>query len=198
LARWTCRFEHEGVVLEAQVEAVSAPIELGEPVVAAAGMNGYEQLCRVRGAIRVGETRTEIDGVGRRAHEWGEPTGVRRRSLYAMSGDRAVTVTALRAPGAIEHGSELIAAHIVRPEAAPEPFETARLSTVYDSAGRPRTAGLELLLPEAEYPRRVSGTAVCHAAASSADPLQATCFRWSLDGEAAQGGYHLDALVSDR
>jgi hypothetical protein len=198
LGHWTCAFEHDGVVLEVQLGAVSAPIEFGEQVVAAAGMNGYEQLCRVRGAIRVGDRRTEIDGVGRRAHEWGEPTAARRRSLYAMAGDSAVTLTAVRPPDATEHGAELIAAHIVRPEVAPEPFEMARLSTVYDSAGHPRTAGLELLLPEAEYPRRVSGTAVCHAAASTADRLQATCFRWSLDGEAAQGGYHLDALVSDR
>jgi hypothetical protein len=191
LVRWTCRFEQEAVVLEAELEAASAPIEFGGPVAAAAGVNGYEQLCRVRGSIRVGETRTEIDGVGRRAHEWGEPTAARRRSLYAVAGDRAVTLTAVRPPGAADHGDELIAAHIVRPESVPEPFETARLSTIYDVSGRPRTAGLELHLPDAEYPRRVSGTAVCHAAASSADPLQATCFRWSLDGEAAQGGYHL-------
>jgi hypothetical protein len=145
----------------------------------------------VRGSIRVGEARTEIDGVGRRAHEWGEPTAARRRSLYAVAEDRAVTLMAVRPSGAAEHGAELIAAHNVRPEAAPEPFETARLSTVYDADGRPRSAGLELLPPETEYPRRVSGTAVCHAAASSAAPLQAACFRWSLDGEAAQGGYHL-------
>jgi hypothetical protein len=198
LVRWACRFEHDAVVLEAELEAVSAPIELGEPVAAAAGVHGYEQLCRVRGAIRVGDTRTEIDGVGRRAHEWGEPTPARRRSLYAVAGDRAVTVTAVRPPEAAEHGAELIAGHMVRAESAPEPFETARLSTIYDDAGRPRTAGLELLLPDAEYPRRVSGAAVCHAAADSREPFQAACFRWSFDGEAAQGGYHLvSARVSD-
>jgi hypothetical protein len=191
LARWTCRFEHEAVVLEVELEGASPPIEFEEAITSAAGIQGYEQLCRVSGAIRVGGSRTEINGVGRRAHHWGEPTAARRRSLYAVAGDRAVIVTAVRPHDAAEHGAELIAAHLVRPDSAPEPFETARLSTIYDDAGRPRSAGLELLLPDAEYPRRVSGEAVCHAAADQADPLQAACFRWSLDGDAAQGGYHL-------
>jgi hypothetical protein len=195
LVRWRCRFEHEGVVLEAELEATSGPIELAEPIAAAAGVHGYEQLCRVRGAIRVGDAHTEIDGVGRRAHEWGEPTAARRRSLYAVAGDSAVMVSAVRPAEAAEHGAELIAAHMVRPESPPETFETARLSTIYDAAGRPRTAGLELLLPDAEYPRRVSGTAVCHAAAGSAEPLQAACFRWSLDGEAAEGGYQMGSAA---
>jgi hypothetical protein len=191
LARWSCRLEHAGVVLEAELESVSPPIELDEALTSAAGVQGYEQLCRVRGTIRVGDASTEIDGVGRRAHEWGEPTGAQRRSLYAVAGDRAVTLTAVRPPDAAEHGAEVITAHLVRAETEPELFETARLSTIYDGDGRPRTAGLELHLPDAEYPRRVSGEAVCHAAAEAAEPLLAACFRWTLDGDPAQGGYHL-------
>jgi hypothetical protein len=67
-----------------------------------------------------------------------------------------------------------------------------RLSTIYDSAGRPRTAGLELYLPDDEYPRRLSGEAVCQATIEP-DFLQAACFRWSLEGEPAQGGYQVVA-----
>jgi hypothetical protein len=193
LARWRCRLELETVVLQAELEAVSPPIDFDSPATAplaqAAGVHGYEQLCRARGVLRLDGRATEIDGVGRRVHSWGEPSATQLRSLYAIAGDRAVTLTAVRREGE-EHGSELIAAHLVRPESAPEPFEDARLSTVYDGAGRPRSAGLELMLAGDEYPHRVSGEAVCQADAAA---LQAACFRWSLEGEPAQGGYQLIA-----
>ena len=194
LARWRCGFDHEPVALEAELEAVSPPIDLGEPppdaFTKAAGVHRYEQLCRVRGEIRVAGRQTAIEGVGRRAHSWGEPAAARFRSLYAVAGDRAVTVAAVRPGESDEHGAELIAAYLWRPESEPERFERARLSTVYDAAGRPRTAGLELFLPGEEYPRRVSGEAVCQAT-DEADSVEAACFRWSLDGEPAQGGYQV-------
>jgi hypothetical protein len=186
LARWTCRLESATVSLTAELEAASPPIDFGE----VAGVNRYEQLCRVRGELRVDDGRTRIDGVGRRAHAWGDPSAARFRSLYAVAGDRAVTVTAVRPYEADEHGAELIAAYLVRPESQPERFEDARLSTVYDDTGRPRSAGLELLLPGDEFPRRVSGEAVCRAAGGP-EPLEVACFRWSLDGEPAQGGYQV-------
>jgi hypothetical protein len=100
-----------------------------------------------------------------------------------------VTVTAVRPRGVAEHGAELVAAYLVRPESEPERVEDARLSTVYDAAGRPRTAGLELFLEGDEYPRRVAGAAVCQAGAP--EPLEVACFRWSFDGDPAQGGYHV-------
>jgi hypothetical protein len=190
LVRWTCRVESESVALEAELEAVSPPVQFGEPLTSAAGMQWYEQLCRVRGEFRLGGRRTQIDGVGRRAHAWGEPAAARLRTLYAVAGDRAVTVTAVRPRDADEHGAELISAYMLRPESEPEPFESARLSTIYDSAGRPRTAGLELFLPGDEYPRRVSGEAVWPAAGDPGS-FETACFRWSLDGDPAQGGYQV-------
>jgi hypothetical protein len=190
LIRWTCRFESGAVALEAELDAVSPPVEFGEPLTSAAGMQWYEQLCRVQGEIRVNGRRIQIDGVGRRAHAWGDPLAARVRSLYAVAGDRAVTVTAVRPRKADEHGAELISAYMVRPESEPQPFENARLSTIYDSAGRPRSAGLELFLPGDEYPRRVSGEAVWPSAGDP-DSLEAACFRWSLDGDPAQGGYQV-------
>ena len=61
---------------------------------------------------------------------------------------------------------------------------------MYDSAGRPRTAGLELFMPGDEYPRRVSGEAVCRPAGGH-DGQLATCFRWSFEGDPAEGGYQV-------
>jgi hypothetical protein len=195
LERWLWRFEHGGVALDAELEAISPPTDFDEPATAelarATGLHRYEQLCRVRGELRVQGRRIELDGIGRRVHTWGEPSDARVRSLYAVAGDRAVTVTAVRPAGVAEHGGELIAAHLVRPESEPELFEDVRLSTVYDGTGRPRTAGLELYLAGDEYPRRVSGEAVCQAG-SRAEAVQAAAFRWSLEGEAAQGGYRME------
>jgi hypothetical protein len=193
LTRWTARAEGESVAVEAEFEAVSAPVEFGEPLAAVAGVQRYEQLCRVQGEVRLDGRRTPIDGVGRRAHAWGDPTARRFRSLYAVAGDRAVTVAAVQPREAAEHGDERVLAYLLRPESEPEAVQTARLSTVYDAAGRPRTAGLELFLEGDEFPRRVSGAAsgcVCQAAAGP-DALESACFRWSLDGDPGQGGYQV-------
>ena len=194
LSEWRVRLEHEQVTLEVTAEAASVPIDFDEeataPLVRATGVHRYEQLCRVRGTLRVGAASTDIDGVGRRVHAWGAPAGAGFRSIYAVGEARAVTVAAVRPPGAEGHGSELVAAFLIRPEEPPARFEDVRVSTVYDSAGRPRTAGLELFMPGDEYPRRVSGEAVCRPQEAGAGPF-AACFRWSFEGESAQGGYQV-------
>ena len=194
LMRWRCRLEAGSVVLEAELGAVSPPIDFDEPateaLTRASGMHRYEQLCGVRGELRVDGRRVKIDGVGRRTHAWGEPSGARFRSLYAMAGDRAVIVTAVQPKDGAPHDNEVIAAHLVQPEATPEVFEDARLSTIYDAAGRPRTAGAELFMAGEEFPRRISGEAVCQAQAE-AGTIRAACFRWAIEGEAAQGGYQV-------
>jgi hypothetical protein len=194
LTRWTALAESESVALQASFEAVSLPVDFGEPLTSAAGVRRYEQLCRVRGEIRLDGRSTPIEGVGRRAHAWGDPTAGRFRSLYAVAGDRAVTVAAVRSHEASEHGSELIVAYLVRPEGEAEVARSARLSTVYDAAGRPRTAGLEVFLEGDEFPRRVSGEAASRCAwraADGPDAVDEACFRWSLDGDPAQGGYQM-------
>jgi hypothetical protein len=194
LTRWTARAESESVTLQAEFEAVSLPVDFAESLTAAAGVHRYEQLCRVRGQIRLDGRVTPIDGVGRRAHAWGDPTAGRFRSLYAVAGDRAVTIAAVQPREASDHGAEVIVAHLLRPESEPEVVQSARLSTVYDAAGRPRTAGLELFLEGDEFPRRVSGEAASRCACRAADGLDAlesVCFRWTLDGDPAQGGYQV-------
>jgi hypothetical protein len=194
LKRWTARAESESVALQAEFEAASLPVDFGEPLTSAAGVQRYEQLCRVRGEIRLDGRATPIDGVGRRAHAWGDPTAGRFRSLYAVAGDRAVTVAAVQSHEASDHGADLIVAYLLRPESEPEVVHRARLSTVYDAAGRPRSAGLELFLEGDEFPRRVSGEAVSRCARQAAggpDALESACFRWTLDGDPAQGGYQV-------
>jgi len=194
LTEWRGRLEHEQVALEVTAEAASVPIDFDEEattsLVQAAGLHRYEQLCRVRGTLRAGAASTDIDGVGRRVHAWGEPSGAGFRSLYAVGESRAVTVAAVRPRDSEAHGSELIAAFMISPEEPPVRFEDVRLSTVYDSAGRPRTAGLELFMPGDEYPRRVSGEAVCRPAGGH-DGQLATCFRWSFEGDPAEGAYQV-------
>jgi hypothetical protein len=146
----------------------------------------------VRGELEAAGSKVQVDGVGRRSHSWGEPAGARVRSLYAVGGERAVTINAIRPAGASDHGTEVTSAWFYRPEAEPEAAQEARLSTIYDDAGFPRTAGAELYLMGDEYPHRLSGQSVFGVAA---DPgtLQAACFRWSLEGDPAQGGFQVVA-----
>jgi hypothetical protein len=190
LVRWQCRVAGDSLVLDAELEAVSVPVAFDDAQSEAAGFERYEQICRVRGEIEAGGRPARLDGVGRRAHAWGEPAGGRFRSVYAVGAEHAVTLSAVRPRDAAEHGDELVTAHSLRPDTLPERFESARLSTVYDAAGRPRTAGLELYLPGEEYPRRVSGEAI-PAPAGAPEAIETACFRWILDGEPAQGGYQM-------
>jgi hypothetical protein len=70
--------------------------------------------------------------------------------------------------------------------------EDARISTVYDSGGRQRSAGLELWLPGEELPHRGSGLVI---AGSTLDleglRVHTAVFRWRLDGRDGIGGYEL-------
>jgi hypothetical protein len=190
LRRWAVRAESDSLTLHAELEAVSVPVDFGEPLAVAAGVQRYEHICLARGELRLDGGRTPIDGVGRRAHAWGDPTPGRFRSLYAVAADRAVTVAAVQSREASAHGAELVLAYLLRPESEPEIVHTARLSTVYDATGRPRTAGLELFMEGDDFPRRVSGESACQATGGP-DALESACFRWSLDGDRGQGGYQV-------
>lgn len=195
-SEWRARMDTDRVVLDVAFEAASPPIDFEEGAaapIALAGIHRYEQLCRVRGELRVDGASTSIDGVGRRARVWGDPSGARIRSLYAVGEGRAVTVAAVLPAGVEGHGAEHIAAFLVTPDAPPEAFDDVRLSTVYDGAGRPRTAGVELFMAGDEYPRRVSGEAVCTSRRAGGGA--AACFRWSLEGEPAAGGYQIGQLA---
>ena len=74
--------------------------------------------------------------------------------------------------------------------------EEARISTVYDGDGRQRSAGLELWLPEEEFPRRGSGLVIAGSSFElEAIRVHAAVFRWRLEGREGIGAYELMVRV---
>jgi hypothetical protein len=63
---------------------------------------------------------------------------------------------------------------------------------VYDGEGRQRSAGVELWLPEEDFPRRASG-AVQAGLSLSLDGLHVhvAVFAWRMDGRDGLGAYEL-------
>ena len=102
-----------------------------------------------------------------------------------------MTVAAAGAATGEDHEADLLAGvQVLAREAEPLAFEQVRLSTVYDPRGMPAKAGLELLAPGEELPRRIGAEAVCGASLELPGARQAvSLLRWSLDGEPAFGSY---------
>ena len=78
-------------------------------------------------------------------------------------------------------------------EADGEPsIEDVRLSTVYGENGFPQKAGIELWMPDAEFPRRLGGESICGTRPERPDhTITLAFFRWSMDGEPAYGSYEV-------
>lgn len=179
--------------------ATSPPVDLDDPALAevsrATGVHGFEQLCTFEGTVAVEGRRIQIGGDGRRVRTWGVPRHDALgtvRSVYATAGGSAVSVSSVRPAGAEAHDQELLAGHLLGGGHEPLAFEQVRLSTVYDREGRPRQAGLELLSPGEEMPRRVAGEATCGIlVGSEGTHTWLAFFRWSLDGVPGCGTYQL-------
>ncbi|HMJ95598.1 MAG TPA: hypothetical protein VK486_07085 [Thermoleophilaceae bacterium] len=163
-----------------------------EPVAAEADLGGVRaRVVRVRGEA-AGHT---VDGMGtlsetRVPPAWEELDAV--RSISALVDERhALLVLARRPRDAVGHGDEEVTARLIEDDAVMA-VEDARISTVYDSGGRQRSAGLELWVPGEEYPRRGSGQVI---AGSSFDleglQVHVAVFRWRLDGREGIGAYEL-------
>jgi hypothetical protein len=214
LAQWTVAFVSEDgtVALDLQFRALSEPGEIpaGSPVAAKGGMQGYEQLCHVTGSARVrGGTRT-IDCLGQRGHSWGAPDWDKitvARSVSAWAGpDLGVSVTAVRPLKAKGHSDEALAVSLF---AAADPEadgalaraivpEDSRLSTVYDSEGRQRRAGLELYEDEDGYPHRAAGDVLCGTSLDLGRlRLDCSFFHWRLDGREGIGRYDIVRRTED-
>jgi hypothetical protein len=199
LARWNATLEDGDASLELEVDATSEPLDLSEtpagaPVARAAGVIGYQQLCRVRGTATVQGKGRPLSCAGRRSHCWGAHDWQRLerwRTLYAASdAGRAVTVTGALPAGSAGHGDELRAGRLLVEEEEPLAFEEVRVSTVYGADQLPAKAGLELFTPGQEFPSRVTGEALCGSSLALADQrLAISFFRWSIDGKAALGCY---------
>ena len=74
LERWSVRADGD-LQLALTFEALTPPAEYGgrQALVKAGGMEGYEQLCRVRGTVRAGGRDRPLRGLGQRGHSWGNP-----------------------------------------------------------------------------------------------------------------------------
>jgi hypothetical protein len=105
LRRWRASLEG---VFDVEVEALSPParLSLGE-------MDGYEQLCRVRGTAQ----GAPVDCLGQRGHAWGRTDWSKlelARTVTAWLDERtAVALSAVRPASARHHADESIAAAVV-------------------------------------------------------------------------------------
>jgi hypothetical protein len=163
-----------------------------EPVSPAADLGGVRaHVARVRGEAH----GRRVDGLGTVSEtdvppRWEELDAM--RALSALVDEQHALVALARRPrGAVGHGEERVTACLVEEERLLE-VENARISTVYDSGGRQRSAGLELWLPGEDYPRRGSGLVIA-GTSLDLDGLQVhvAVFRWRLDGREGIGSYEL-------
>jgi hypothetical protein len=177
-------------------EAVSAPAALGEdnPAAQAAGMNGYEQLCAVKGVVLVGGQPVNVRCHGQRGHLWGAPDWSRIELARTLSAwfdtGNGVTLTAVRPAKAKHHDEELVAGFVITGGEPVEIFDP-RLSTAYDAEDRQRRAGLELWMQEeGGTAHRAAGEAVCGTTMDLGD-LQVTSafFHWKMEGLSGAGRY---------
>jgi hypothetical protein len=203
LARWSLGVDAPSVEASAELRALTPPAGLADSATAsvgrAAGVERYSQLCEIRGTIRFGGRSRSLDGLGVRTHRWG-PTADAGRTRFLTAATEAGTllsIAAVRPPGASAHGEELVAgltiaaANGTAPQ--PLPFETVRLSTVFDPRGAPVKAGAELFRPGEELPSRLAGTALAGAGAAAGGPRASlTLFALKLDGVPAFGLYEVE------
>ncbi|MDP1850288.1 MAG: hypothetical protein Q8K79_21045 [Solirubrobacteraceae bacterium] len=196
LASWTVEYAGADAAFELRFEALSPPAALDPagPVAQAGGLEGYEQLCGVSGAVRHAGRSHSIRCLGQRGHGWGRPDWSRielARTLSAwMGADRAVTLTAVRPAKAKHHDAELVGGFLIDRGEPLEIFD-ARLSTTYDGELRQRRAGLELWMSEeGGYARRAAGSAVCGTTVELGElRLDSSFFSWTMEGRAGTGRY---------
>lgn len=184
--------------------ALSDPawLDATSPVGALGGMQGYEQLCHVRGSVRARGGDRAVDCLGQRGHSWGAPDWERLslvRTVSAwMDDDLGVSMSAIRGAKADHHDEEAIGAALFAPLgedddlAAARPIEEPRISTTYDAEGRQRRATLELFESEDGWARRIAGEV--HAGTTldlGALRLDCAFFHWEMDGREGVGRYDI-------
>lgn len=198
LEAWQVSYDGDDGGFELRFEALSAPAEVGQGAVAesAAGLRGYEQLCRVTGAVRAGEQRWTVDCLGQRGHQWGAPDWDRitlARTVSAwFEGGTGVALASVRPDGASGHADEAVSAYLLDAEGV-SAITDPLLSTTADGDGRQRRASLELWEDrddDAGYPHRAAGEAVC-GTTLDLGRLRLDCafFQWRMEGREGVGRY---------
>jgi hypothetical protein len=198
LRRWTVSFDGDDGGFQLSFEALGEPAEVGTGELAgsAAGLEGYEQLCRVRGTVTVGDRSWTLDCRGQRGHTWGAPDWQqldlsRTLSLW-LDDDSGVTLTAIRPRGAAGHEDELVDAALFGAETVA--IGDPRLSTGLDGDGRQQRAGLELWVEDdgEHAPLRAAGEAVCGTTFDLGElRLDCAFFAWRMEGREGVGRYDL-------
>jgi hypothetical protein len=198
LKAWNVVYDGDDGGFELRFDALAEPAEVGRGAVAesAAGLRGYEQLCRVTGTVRVGVRRWTVDCLGQRGHQWGAPDWDRldlaRTIALWFDGGKGVALAAVRPRGAAGHDAEAVTAFLLEEEGV-TPIADPRLTTVVDGDGCQRRAGLELWMTDEdddELPFRIAGEAVC-GTTLDLGRLRLDCafFAWRMDGHAGVGRY---------
>ncbi|WP_028065557.1 hypothetical protein [Solirubrobacter soli] len=193
LERWTVSGAGE-IEFSLTFEALTPPAEYGGrmALVKTGGMEGYEQLCRVRGTM----AGREIDGLGQRGHSWGNPDWDKialTRSVSAWFDDgTGCVLSTVRSIKTDNHADEAIWAAAFdgsRFLAVDEP----RLSTTTDGAGRQVRAGLELWMDkDDDYPTRGLGEVITGSTLElGALRLDVAFFGWHVEGRVAIGRYDI-------
>jgi hypothetical protein len=167
-----------------------------EPVSAEVDLNGVTaRICRVTGQVDA----TTVDCLGTFsittiAPRWEELQAVRSISALVDEGTGLLAL-ARRPRDAPGHGDEEVSAGLFI-DGELHQVEEARISTVCDGGGRQRSAGLELWLPDEEYPRRGSGLVIAGSTFElETIQVHAAVFRWRLDGREGIGAYELMVRV---
>ncbi len=148
-------------------------------------------LCEVSGVVGTTQVRC-LGTVGetRKPPAWDQLEALRSVSAV-FDREHAFLATARRPRGAAGHDAEDVAAWLLH-DGRSLTIEDARLSTVYDGAGRQRSAGFELWIAGEDFPRRISGTV---AAGSSLQlegvNVHAAIFRWRMEDREGAGAYEL-------
>ena len=205
---WQLEAEGASLILSPEGRGVAAPQE--------AGVEGFDQLCRVRGRVRLDGSERSAEALGCRGLRAGSIASERFESIRDVTAwfepDQGLVLTALRPRGSRGHDADLVTAAILGGQ--PATVGDPRLSTTYTAEGRPARAGLELWSSEDEeeheqeaaagepppeerrYPRRASGQAVGPRIELSAEGLhaQAELFRWQSQGLEGVGVYLLARL----
>jgi hypothetical protein len=196
LEGWTVGFRSEdarqGFALE--LEAASEPAALDDAVARSGGMEGYEQLCVVRGMVLADGAARPVTCLGQRGHTWGAPDWSRialTRSLTVWAdGGPGVALSAIRPAGASNHAQEAVWAALLGPEEV-KPIDDPRVSTTYDGDGHQRRAGLELWVGEGDdIPERASGEVLCGSTLELGPlALDLAFFAWHFEGREGVGRY---------
>jgi hypothetical protein len=117
-----------------------------------------------------------------------------RRSIGIVFSDGGLlALSAVRPPGAGEHGDEIVTAILCDPDGAPVEVSETLLSTEYGPDGVQRRATLELWVDGEEgQPLRGAGTLI--SAAKVRHPggeADIAFFRWALEGREGLGHYEV-------